>query len=110
MIMHSGTPTLVMIPNYQYPSRAALPDEPVSIYATGIAAALEVSVVVGGVEVSPESMAPVHDFAGMYQVSVHLPSGPGGGDMPVSLKMKMLDGSVVTSNVVWVATETLSPR
>ena len=110
MIMHSGTATMVMIPNYQYPSRAALPDEPVTIYATGIAAAREVSVVAGGVEVSPQSIVPVHDFAGMYQISVQLPSGPADGAMSISLKMKMLDGSVVTSNEVWVATETLQQQ
>jgi trimeric autotransporter adhesin len=110
MIMHSGTATMVMIPNYQYSSRAALPDEPVTIYATGITAAQEVLVVAGGVEVSPQSIVPVNDFAGIYQVSVHLPSGPADGDMSISLKIKMLDGSVVTSNEVWVATETLPPQ
>ncbi len=107
MIMHSGTPTVVMIPNYQYPSRAALPNESVTIYATGIASAQHVSVVAGGVEVSPESIVPVSDFAGMYQVSAHLPSGPAGGDMSISLKMIMPDGSVVMSNEVSVATENL---
>ena len=110
MIMHSGTATLVMVPNYQYPSRAALPDEPVTIYATGIVAAQELSVVAGGIEVRPQSMLPIPDFAGLYQVSVHLPSGPADGEVSISLKMKMLDGSVATSNKVSVATETLSSQ
>jgi uncharacterized protein (TIGR03437 family) len=110
MIMHSGTTTMVMIPNYQYPSRAALPGEPVTLYATGIGAAQDVSVVAGGVEVTPQSIVPLRDFAGMYQISVQLPSGRADGDMSISLKMKMLDGAVVTSNEVWVATEILSPQ
>jgi uncharacterized protein (TIGR03437 family) len=110
MVTHSGTATIVMVPNYQYPSRAALADEPVTIYATGIAAAQEVSVVAGRVEIRPQSIVAIPDFAGMYQVSVRLPSAPAYGDMPISLKMKMLDGSVVTSNEVSVATETPAPQ
>jgi hypothetical protein len=46
------------------------------------------------------------ELAGIYQVFVRLPSDPADGDMPVSLKVTMLDGSVVMSNTVWVATET----
>ena len=105
MAVHSDTATMVMIPNYQFLSRAALPGDPVTVYATGIGPAREVSVVAGGVEISPQSMVPIPDFAGMYQVSVRLPSGLADGDMPVYLKMKMSDGSVVTSNAVLVATE-----
>jgi uncharacterized protein (TIGR03437 family) len=106
VVTHSGTETMAMIPNHQFMSRAALPDDPVTVYATGIGAGQEVAVVAGGVEISPQSMVAMPDFAGMYQVSVHLPSGPADGDMPIYLKLKMLDGSVVTSNAVSVATET----
>jgi uncharacterized protein (TIGR03437 family) len=105
--MHSGTATMVMTPNYQYSSRAALPDEPVTVYATGIREAQEVSVVAGGVEATPRSVVASPDLAGMYQIFVRLPSGSADGNMSISLKVKMLDGSIVVSNDVLVATETV---
>jgi len=107
IIMHSGTATMVMTPNYQYSSRAALPDEPVTVYATGIREAQEVSVVAGGVEATPRSVVASPDLAGMYQIFVRLPSGSADGNMSISLKVKMLDGSIVVSNDVLVATETV---
>jgi uncharacterized protein (TIGR03437 family) len=110
VITHSGTTTMVMTPNYQYLSRAALPDELVTVYATGIAAAQELSVAAGGVEVSPQSIVAIPDLAGMYQISLHLPSGPAGGDMSITLKSKMLDGSLFTSNDVSVATESIQKQ
>ncbi len=110
MIMHSGSATMVMTPNYQLLSRAALPDDPVTIYATGIAALRELSVVAGGTEVSPQSIIAIPNLAGMYQVSARLPAGPAEGDISISLKMRMPDGSVVTSNDVRVATETLQKQ
>jgi hypothetical protein len=107
VITHSGTATMAMNPNYQFLSRAALPDELVTVYATGIEAAQEVSVVADGNEVSPQSVVAIPGLAGMYQVSVRLPSGPSGGDMAITLKSKTLDGSFVNSNDVSVATESL---
>jgi uncharacterized protein (TIGR03437 family) len=105
MITHSGTTTMAMIPNYRYPSREALPDDLLTVYATGIASAQEVSVIAGGVEVTPLSLVADPERAGIYRISLRLPPGPADADMPVSLKMKMPDGSVVTSNDVRVATE-----
>jgi uncharacterized protein (TIGR03437 family) len=107
MITHAGKATMVMTPNYRYPSRAALPNEPVTVYATGIAGVQEVSVVAGGIEVSPQSIIACPDSPGMYQVSVRLPSGLSDQDMPISLKMKNLDGTIITSNEVHAATETI---
>jgi uncharacterized protein (TIGR03437 family) len=107
VITHSGTATMVMTPNYQYLSRAAMPDELVTVYATGIAAAQEVWVVAGGVEVSPQSIVAIPDVVGMYQISVRLPSSPTGGDISIALKSKALDESLVTSNDVSVATESI---
>jgi uncharacterized protein (TIGR03437 family) len=101
---------MAMTPNYRYLSRAALPDELVTVYATGIAAAEEVSVAAGGVEVSPQSIVAIPDLAGIYQVSVRLPSGPEGGDMAITLKSKTLAGSIVNSNDVSVATESIQKR
>jgi trimeric autotransporter adhesin len=105
MIMHAGTATLVTTPNYQYLSRAALPDEPVTVYATGIAAAQEVLVVAGGAEISPQSIVALPGLAGMYQVSIRLPAALAYGNTSLSLKIKMLDGSLVTSNEVWFVAE-----
>jgi uncharacterized protein (TIGR03437 family) len=107
IVVHSGTATMVMTPNYQYLSRAAVPDDLVTIYATGIAPAQDVSVAAGGVAVSPQSIIAMPDMPGMYQITLRLPAGPAGGDMPVSLKIKNPDGSIVTSNEVQIATVTI---
>lgn len=104
-VMHAGTATLAMVPNYRYRSREALPDEMVTIYSTGIAAARDVSIVAGGVEVSPQSIEAMTEQAGMYEVTVRLPAGLADGDMPVSLKVTKADGTVLMSNTVWIATE-----
>jgi uncharacterized protein (TIGR03437 family) len=105
IVKHSGTTTMVMMPNYQYLSRAALPDEPVTIYATGIATAREVSVVADGIEITPQSTVAIPDAAGMYQIGVNLPPGSEGRNMSISLKTKIPDGSIIVSNDVWIATE-----
>jgi uncharacterized protein (TIGR03437 family) len=105
MITHSGTATLAMIPNYRYQSLAALPDESVTLYSTGIEATQQISVIVGGIEVIPESVTAVTVLAGMYQVSFRLPSGLADGDVDVSLKIRLADGTTVGSNHVLVATE-----
>jgi uncharacterized protein (TIGR03437 family) len=106
VIMHSGTATLVMTPNYQYSARAALSDEPVTIYATGLATAQEVSVVANGVEVAPESVTAMPDLPGLYQISTRLPSANDDGHASIYLKMKLTDESAVNSNEVKIATET----
>jgi len=73
------------------------PNEPVTVYAMAIAAAREVTVMAGGVELSPHSIVAISDMAGIYQISVRLPSGASAGDMSMSLKIKTVDASVVTS-------------
>jgi hypothetical protein len=89
-----------MMPNYQYLSRAASADEPVTIYATGIATAPEVSVVADRIEITPQSTVAIPDAAGMYQISVNVPSNGEGRNMSISSKTKMPDGSTVMSNDV----------
>jgi uncharacterized protein (TIGR03437 family) len=107
MITHSGTATLVMTPDYRRLSSAALPGELVTVYATGIAAEGEVSVAADGMEIRPQSIIAVPELAGIYQVSARLPSGLPDGDIPVSLKVKLLDGATAASNDVSIAIESL---
>ena len=101
---------MVMMPNYQYLSRAALPGEPVTIYATGIATAREVSVVADGIEITPQSTVAIPDVAGMYQICLNLPSSGEGRNMSVSLKTKIPDGSTAKSNEVSIATEAIQQQ
>jgi hypothetical protein len=104
-ITHSGTSLMAMIPNYQYDSRAAVPGESLTLYATGITAVREVSVVVGGVEARSPAIAAIPERAGVYRILVRVPSGLADGEVPITLQMKMADGSVVVSNEVLVATD-----
>jgi uncharacterized protein (TIGR03437 family) len=106
VVMHAGTTTMAMVPNYRYSSRTALPGDLLTIYATGIENAPDISVALGEIEVSPLSVAAVPGIAGVYQLNVILPDGVNEEDIPVSLKIRMLDGSTVTSNKVLVAIET----
>jgi uncharacterized protein (TIGR03437 family) len=105
VIMHSGTATMVMIPNYQYPSRGALPEELVAIYATGIGEAHKVSVIAGGVELPAQSPVAIPDLPGLYQITVRLPAALDDGKESISLNVQMPGGSSLRSNEVWVATE-----
>lgn len=84
-----------------------MPDELVTIYATGIAAAQEVSVAAGDFAVSPQSITAMPGVAGMYRITLRLPSGPAGGEMSISLEVKTSDGSIAKSNEVRIATETI---
>ena len=105
MVLHSETGVIAMTPDYRYPSRAALPGEAVTIYATGIEATQRVSVRVGEIEVSPQSISADPELAGVYRVYLILPRGDADDKTAVSLKIQMLDGSTVMSNEVSVATE-----
>ena len=106
-ITHSGTAIIAMIPNHQFLSGAAFPAGVVTVYATGIRKAGDLSVMLGNTAITPQSVAATPDHAGLYQVSVRLPSGTAAGDMPLALNLKMQDGSVFVSNQVLIATESL---
>jgi uncharacterized protein (TIGR03437 family) len=102
-ISHSGTAELAMIPNYRYASRAALAGESLTIYTTGIDPSSQVSAVIGGTEVSAQSIAAVPGHAGVFAVSVTVPNVETNENTSVSLKAHMLDGSVIQSNEVSVS-------
>ena len=70
------------------------------------AAQTAVSVVMNDVEVTPQSITAVPGMAGVYELDVTLPEGLPAEDVPVSLKIRMPDGSAVTSNKVLVASAT----
>jgi hypothetical protein len=99
---------MVMLANHRYASGAALPGEPVTIYATGIDTSQQISVVIGGTEVVPQSIVAVPDLAGVYEILLNLPSVlPTDDAMVVFLKIPSSDGSEVVSNKVSVATQDL---
>jgi uncharacterized protein (TIGR03437 family) len=105
MIFHSGTTELAMIPNYRYVSRAALPGESLTIYATGIDPSAQISAVIGGIEVRSQSIAPIPGLAGIYGVVVNVPA-EAAENATVYLQAQTLDGSAITtSNKVSVSTE-----
>lgn len=105
VVLHSGSRTLAMVPNYQYDAEMPMPGDSLTIYATGIDPTAPVSVVTGGMEIAPQSVSAVKGMAGVYQLSVTLPEGLPEEDIPVSLKVRMPDGSAATSNKVVMASE-----
>jgi uncharacterized protein (TIGR03437 family) len=105
LIIHTGTGTVAMIPNYRYQSRPALPDDPVTLYATGIDVTQEISLIAGGMELSPLSITASPGHAGVYEIAFKLPSAAQSGNTDVSLRVRLTDGSTLTSNKVSLATE-----
>jgi hypothetical protein len=108
VVLHSGTAALAMTPNYRYESQAAIPGESLTLYATGIEPAQSLSVIAGGVELSPESLVAVPGSAGVYRISFRLPA-LAYGDAEISLKNRLADGREYASNSVLVVTE-MSPE
>lgn len=104
-IVHAGTGTLAMIPDHLHASQPAMAGDELSIYATGIEGAPELTVAMGEREITPQSIEPDPDRAGVYRINVIVPDGLSTPDVPVLLKIRMPDGSAVVSNEVMVASE-----
>lgn len=101
--MHQGAATVAMLPNSRYPADIAFAGDSLTVYVTGIDPAAKTSVWIGGTEVSPESITPLPGFAGVYQLSLTLPAGVEGEDIPVSIESFLPEGSMVSSNKVVIA-------
>jgi uncharacterized protein (TIGR03437 family) len=120
-----GEPSWAMIRNGAIPSRPALVDEFVSIYATGLgpvngaiveghaapagallSATSEVEVLIGGhaAEVQFAGLAP--GFVGVFQVNARVPLGlAAGDDVPVVLRVRPPNGAFVQGNQVTMGVE-----
>jgi uncharacterized protein (TIGR03437 family) len=104
VVNYSGTDVTAMIANPENASRAALPGETVTIYATGINPPQKISVMTGTTELKPESIVASTERAGVYEISVTLPNALADGDSEVLLKVLEADGSAIMSNKVSIAT------
>jgi uncharacterized protein (TIGR03437 family) len=109
--------------NEHFPSRPAEPGEYLTIYATGLGAAVDdiaagapapldrrillrnkISVVAGGVNIDPAFAGLAPGTAGLFQINVMVPDSVASGpEIPMTLKVILDDGTVVESNTVTVA-------
>jgi uncharacterized protein (TIGR03437 family) len=110
-VVHSGTTALAMIPNYYYSSRMAFTGDLLTIYATGLANAPQVAVVVDNMPVSPTSVSLVVGVAGLYAVDIIVPAGGADEvDVPLYISVITSDGTTVASNKISVSIEKLRKK
>jgi uncharacterized protein (TIGR03437 family) len=103
----AGDSSLAMTGNLRYPAQAAQPGDPLVVYATGIDGATSLSVIVGGIEVAPESISPITGIIGLFQISFRMPQDiTPGASATLSLKGKSLN-ELAVSNEVFIALEQL---
>jgi uncharacterized protein (TIGR03437 family) len=108
LVTLSGTSLLATPRTYLNLGQPAEPGDSITIVATGmpaIAGALP-QIIIAGVPIFASSVQPVPTLAGVYWISVKLPSGlPTGDALPLQILMPGPDGTVVQSNTVTIAVE-----
>jgi uncharacterized protein (TIGR03437 family) len=105
LIRFYGTNDLVMDRNFSVPSHPAQPGDLISILATGLGPAVDLSpgtmlVHLGNVPVGVESVEPVPGYAGVFALQVRVPAAIAFGTVPVQLQMTAADGRQFTSHSV----------
>jgi uncharacterized protein (TIGR03437 family) len=100
-----GTSAFAVVRNHRLAGRPALPGEWVVVYATGIDNMTNVVASFGGLAVRPDSIIPVPNRPGLFQITIHTPDGLGDGEIPLSLTGEAPAGVTVSSNVVSIAME-----
>jgi uncharacterized protein (TIGR03437 family) len=128
-VLIASTGQVAMPTSDALPSRPAKPGEFLSIYSSGVGPLQEVlpegspapldhtiqttdpvTVVIGGVEVTPAFSGLAPGQVGLYQVNIQLPDGvPTGNAVQMYLKVTLRDGSVLTSNTVTIAVQGPAP-
>jgi uncharacterized protein (TIGR03437 family) len=107
----AGGSRLVMVRNYRYSAQPAQPGDSMIVYATGIDGAASVSVNIGGIAVSPDSVSPAPGLAGVSQLVFEVPQAATPGDsVTLSLIGRLPNGSPSSSNQVDIAIEESSRR
>ena len=95
-----------MIRNRQVIGQPAAQGDQVVVYATGIERLANVTVLIGGVAAAPAAITAVPNRAGVFQVTVTVPSAATvDGDYPMLLTGDAPDGTTLRSNVVTLALE-----
>jgi uncharacterized protein (TIGR03437 family) len=108
-----GAPALAVVRDFRNAGQPAQPGDYVSIRATGLGSADELSggkplVNIGGVPVQADTVDRSAGFAGVFDVRVKLPAGaPTGSEIPLTLELPGRDGGL--SNTVSIAIEPARP-
>jgi uncharacterized protein (TIGR03437 family) len=104
--MHAGTLNLAMVPNYEYAGQPAQPGDRLVIRTTGIQGAMRTFVNINGIEVTPDSVDLIPEYAGVTQIAFTIPlSAISGNATTLSVTCQSWDGTLVTSNIATVAIE-----
>ena len=95
-----------MVRNSRLAAEPARAGDRIRILATGLGAATQVLVRIGGAEVPAESVSAVAGRPGVSWISAIVPEGaPRGISVPLSIAAQLADGSSTRSNTVSLALE-----
>jgi len=100
-----GTHQIVMRPNYRMAAQPAAASDRVVIYATGVNSLSNLTVRIGGQEVTPLEITAAPNQPGVFLVRVAVPDGVKSGDVPVSLSGRGYDSVETRSNTVSIVVE-----
>ena len=104
LVLLPGDNTVAMVRNPQVAGQPAIPGDQIVAYATGIERLTNVSIQIGQVPVTPESITAVANRPGLYQIAVTVPTAEA-GDVPLFLSGDAPDGASWHSNIVKIALE-----
>jgi uncharacterized protein (TIGR03437 family) len=106
-----GTADLAMLSNAEVSAHPAQPDDELMIWATGLGSSSElwpamVSVKLGGVDITVDSVKTVPGYAGVFTVQFRVPVIPAFEDhVPTQLQVVGAHGNAFSSNTVTVSVE-----
>lgn len=102
--------TYATVRSHRAPGFPAQPGDSVSIRATGLRSDAAALVKIGDLDVQVESIRPVDNLPGVYDVRIEVPAGtPAGDAVPVRLQVAGPDGAWYQSNVATMAIELPRP-
>jgi uncharacterized protein (TIGR03437 family) len=105
MVLDSDGARFVMVRNYRYAAQPAQPGDVITLYATGVEGASQVSVRFGQTLAEAEALTKVPEVPGLWLVSVRVPKGETGNGVGLSIQAQVADGVTSSSNQIRIAIE-----
>ena len=114
LVTLSETGQLAMVRNFRVDTQPAQPNDPISVWVTGLgttqdAGNFQVIVKVGDISVTADSVRSLPGFAGVHQLEARVPSATALGEaVPIQIEV-LRDGQRIRSNTATIAIEPIQP-
>ena len=114
LVTLSETGQLAMVRNFKVDTQPAQPNDPISVWVTGLgttqdAGNFQVIVKVGDISVTADSVRSLPGFAGVHQLEARVPSATALGEaVPIQIEV-LRDGQRIRSNTATIAIEPIQP-